>query len=411
MRIYSHSSLGSFETCPRQYWYRYIGKPEIEKVETIEAFLGNRVHDTLEKLYKLRRGGRVLSEEETLELFESVWAEEWSDDILIVNEELTAEDYKRVGREALAAYHRRYAPFDQARTLRLEARVGLDLDGSGRYRMQGFVDRIARRGDGTYEIHDYKTSSHLPTQGEADEDRQLALYQIGLEGMWNDGAAVDLIWHYVRFDTHLVSHRTPEQLQGVRESCIKLIDDIESRGRDEESFPTRPSSLCPWCAFRTICPATRHEYATAGLPPKEFKADNGVQLVDRWAQTVEKRKALEAEARELKDLEEELQSLVEEFAMKEGLEAVVGSAYRAEIVKTSGVEFPRTGSELREAFEEVLKETGLWDQVAAPVHAKLAALLNNPEALPLEARKLLERFLEPFEKIKAKLKKKKEDEE
>jgi hypothetical protein len=29
----------------------------------------------------------------------------------------------------------------------------------------------------------------------------------------------------------------------------------------------------------------------------------------------------------------------------------------------------------------------------------------------LEARKLLERFLEPFEKIKAKLKKKKEDEE
>jgi hypothetical protein len=276
--------------------------------------------------------------------------------------------------------------------------------------MQGFVDRIARRGDGTYEIHDYKTSSGLPTQAEADEDRQLALYQIGLEGMWKDVGAVDLIWHYVRFDTDLVSHRTPEQLQGVREGCITVIEDIESRGREGERFPTNPSALCPWCDFRAICPATRHEYATAALPPKEFKKDDGVQLVDRWAEAVEKRKALEAEAGELKDLEEELQAQVEEFAMKEGLEGVVGSAYRAEIVKTSGVEFPRTGSDMREAFEAVLKETGLWDLVAAPVHAKLASLLNDPDALPPEARRRLKSFLEPFESIRAKLKKKKEEE-
>jgi RecB family exonuclease len=443
MRIHSHSSLGSFENCPRQYWYQYIGKPPVERVDTIEAFLGTCVHETLEALYQLRLRGRVLSHEETLEGFETVWAKGWSDTIRIVSEELKAEDYKQAGREALTSYYRRYAPFDQATTLRLEAKVIFDLDprwslprtpirggdddphptlsrkrerergergDSRRYRMQGYVDRIARRGDGTYEIHDYKTSSGLPTQAEADEDRQLALYQIGLEGMWNDVAAVDLIWHYVRFDTDLVSHRTPEQLQGVRKDCITVIDDIESRGREEEKFPTNPSSLCPWCDFRTICPATRHEYATAALPPKEFKADDGVQLVDRWAETVEKRKELEAEAAELRELEEELQGLVEEFAMKEGLEAVVGSAYRAEIVKTSGVEFPRTGSELREAFEAVLKETGLWDRVAAPLHAKLASLLNNPDELPPEARKLLERFLEPFERIQAKLKKKKEEE-
>jgi len=37
MRIHSHSSLGSFENCPRQYWYQYIGKPPVERVDTIEA--------------------------------------------------------------------------------------------------------------------------------------------------------------------------------------------------------------------------------------------------------------------------------------------------------------------------------------------------------------------------------------
>jgi len=423
MRIHSHSSLGSFENCPRQYWYQYIGKPPVERVDTIEAFLGTCVHGTLETLYRLRLRGRVLSQEEALDAFESAWAKGWSDTIRVVSEELKAGDYKRAGREALASYYRRHAPFDQATTLRLEARVIFDLDprwslppasiGGGddsRYRMQGYVDRIARRGDGTYEIHDYKTSSHLPTQAEADEDRQLALYQIGLQGMWKDVEAVDLIWHYVRFDTDLVSHRTPEQLQGVREACIKVIIDIESRGREEEGFPTNPSALCPWCDFRAICPATRHEYATAALTPKKFKEDDGVQLVDRWAETVEERKALEAEVRQLKELEDELQSRVEEFAMKEGLEALVGSAYRAEIVKTSGVEFPRTGSELRPAFDAVLKETGLWDLVAAPAHAKLASLLSDPDALPPEARRRLERFLEPFESIRAKLRKKKEEE-
>jgi putative RecB family exonuclease len=422
MRIYSHSSLGSFETCPRQFWYRYIGKPEIEKVETIETFLGSRVHETLEKLYELRSSGRVLSEEETLELFESLWAKEWSDDILIVKEELTVEDYKRIGREALAAYYRRYAPFDQARTLRLEPRVMMNLGprrslpstpigggDDGQYKMQGYIDRVARRSDGTYEIHDYKTSSHLPTQAEADQDRQLALYQMGLEGMWNDVQAVDLIWHYLRFDTDLVSHRTSEQLQEVREACIATIDEIESRGRDEDSFPTHPSGLCPWCEFRTICPATRHQYATEALPPEEFAADDGVQLVDRWAEVVESRKALEAAAGGLKNLEDELEAQVVAFALKEGLERVVGSGYRAEIVKASGVEFPRAGSELREAFEAVLKEAGLWELVSGPNHQRLASLLNNPEELSPEARRRLEKFLEPYERVQAKLKKKDEE--
>ena len=55
MRIHSHSSLGSFENCPRQYWYQYIGKPDVERVDTIEAFLGTCVHETLEELYRIGR--------------------------------------------------------------------------------------------------------------------------------------------------------------------------------------------------------------------------------------------------------------------------------------------------------------------------------------------------------------------
>ena len=113
----------------------------------------------------------------------------------------------------------------------------------------------------------------LPTQEQADEDAQLALYQIGVEGMWDDVEQVDLVWHYVRFDKEIRSKRTPEQLDALRQSRIAVIDDIESRGKDEANFPTRPSRLCDWCDFRELCPATRHAVAVQALPPKEFKDD------------------------------------------------------------------------------------------------------------------------------------------
>ncbi|MGH9578498.1 MAG: PD-(D/E)XK nuclease family protein, partial [Terriglobales bacterium] len=50
MPIYSHSRLSTFEQCPQRYKFQYLDRltPDFE---SIEAFLGSRVHDTLEKLY------------------------------------------------------------------------------------------------------------------------------------------------------------------------------------------------------------------------------------------------------------------------------------------------------------------------------------------------------------------------
>jgi hypothetical protein len=68
------------------------------------------------------------------------------------------------------------------------------------------------------------------------------------------------------------------------------------------------------------------------------------------------------------------------------------------------------GSEQRPAFETVLKETGLWDLCATPNHQRLASLLNNPKEIPPQARRRLKRFLVPFEKFRAKLRRRKEEE-
>jgi len=97
VHIYSHSRVSTFETCPRQYWYGYIEKPDIERVTTVEAFLGSQVHETLEDLYQRRPNGRLMSVEEMLACYEEVWECNWEDSIRIVRPKLTADDFREVG--------------------------------------------------------------------------------------------------------------------------------------------------------------------------------------------------------------------------------------------------------------------------------------------------------------------------
>ena len=43
MTTYSYSRLGTFDDCPRKYYYQYVAKIKLEeRPEGIEAFLGSR---------------------------------------------------------------------------------------------------------------------------------------------------------------------------------------------------------------------------------------------------------------------------------------------------------------------------------------------------------------------------------
>ena len=63
--IYSHSRLSSFENCPKKFEFRYILNVEAE-TEGIEAFVGKRVHEILERLYLFVEDGKVPSLEKVI---------------------------------------------------------------------------------------------------------------------------------------------------------------------------------------------------------------------------------------------------------------------------------------------------------------------------------------------------------
>ena len=264
--VFSHSRLSSFEKCPKQFYFRYVLRLPAE-TESVEAFLGKRVHEVLERLYLVVREGRVPSLAQVVRRFHANWEEAFqAERVRIVRNELDPAHYREVGVRSLRNFYRRYYPFDGEETLGIEERVSFALDAAGTYRMQGVIDRLVRARDGAVEIHDYKTGRRVPPQRALDEDRQLALYQLGLAARLDGAPEVRLVWHYLAVDQVRVSRRSAEQLEALRERTIGLIDSIQG----EQRFEPRPGPLCSWCEYRERCPIFASSVPAA--PPVESAA-------------------------------------------------------------------------------------------------------------------------------------------
>ena len=248
--LYSHSRLSSFENCPKQFEFRYILKVPRE-TESVEAFVGKRVHEILERLYLFVGRGQIPGVEKVVDRYHKLWEETWDPErVRIVREGTPLAFYRELGERCLRGYYARHYPFDEDETLGIEKRVVFPLDEAGEYRMQGIIDRISRARDGTIEVHDYKTGARVPSQQRLDEDRQLALYQIGLAREYGDDVPYRLVWHFVARNQIRTSTRTPEELAVLREKTIERIDEI----RRTTVFPPRKIALCNWCEYKPLCP-------------------------------------------------------------------------------------------------------------------------------------------------------------
>jgi hypothetical protein len=360
MSEYSISQLGKFEECALQYKFIYVDRID-RREEGIEAFLGQRFHGAMEWLYA-ERAFRVVPLAELLEHYEKDWVNRWHFEVKITKEGRTADEYRLMGRRFIEDYYRRHHPFDEGRVLGLERHIRFPLDDAGRYNCKGIIDRLMLAPDGVFEIHDYKTGSKLPEQRELDEDRQLALYQIGVEKLWPEARekGVRLVWHEVAFDIEMRSTRTPEALEKLKAELGALIDRIEA----ETAFPLHESGLCDWCPYWDLCPAKKHLAKIKALPEAKWKDEPGVAIVDAYAEGWRKKKELEAGEKVVEAELEELRKAAIAFAEKEGVQVIAGTDARLRVTGKDRIISPGKGTEARAALEGKLRELGVWDEVA-----------------------------------------------
>lgn len=360
--IYSHSRINCFENCKQQFKFRYIDKIDLG-LEGIEAFMGKRVHETLEFLYHELNNGKIPEIKELLTVYTRDWDKYWHENIRIVKEQYSVDDYKKLGEKCLLNYYHEHQPFDQP-VLAIEKRVLINIDG---IKIQGFIDRLDMK-DGYYEIHDYKTGGSLPPQNKIDTDRQLALYQLGIQEMFDDVKDVKLVWHYLSFGKRLESKRTPKDLELLKGQIKKVVTQIET---EKEYLPNK-SMLCNWCDYKSICPAfeVERQKSLSGAEPDK--------IVDEYVELNNQAKLLKTQIIKAKER-------IKNFSEIHKLETIKSNSHELKLINIDKIS-PPSKAEIYVEFISKLKELNVYDKVVDLNVEKLSELLNEEELVAKELR-------------------------
>ncbi|MBL7147837.1 MAG: PD-(D/E)XK nuclease family protein [Nanoarchaeota archaeon] len=349
MALYSHSRLSTFEQCPLKFKYKYIDKIDSEIEATIEVFLGSRVHEILEKLYNDLKFQKLNSLQELINFFHEQWEKHWNENIVIIRNEYTKENYKDMGIKFITDYYNKYKPFNDSRLISTEERIVIDLDEN--HQLQGYIDRLSFK-DGVYQIHDYKTANNLPLQEYLDHDRQLALYSIAVKERYQDAKEIKLIWHFLAFDKELSSSRTDQELENLKKETLELIKGIE----DCKEFSHKVSKLCDWCEFRNLCPNFSHLYELEKKEIKEYKDDHGLKLVDKYSELKLKEKEI---SEELDNLKKE----IVKFSFDKNINTVFGSDSKIKIWIRDCLKLPGKHDWKFKEIVKILKNSEVWDKI------------------------------------------------
>lgn len=245
VKIYSHSKLWLYEHCPEAYKIKYIDKKFPELPKSIEAFLGDIVHQSLDWFYTELLKVNIVSLDDFIHQFIQYWKRNFSEELRI-NSSFNENHYFNKGIKFLVDYYEKNKPFPD-NTIATEKEFFFDLDEKGEYKIRGFIDRIVlNKKENEYEVHDYKTNDWLKSQEEIDADGQLAFYHLGINDLFGKQEKVKLVWHFLAHNRKMESRRTQQELKHLKEETFILIKKIEST----VSWPACGKKWCDWCEYK-----------------------------------------------------------------------------------------------------------------------------------------------------------------
>jgi len=304
---FSYSQISSYEMCPMQYKLVYIDGIK-RKYESIESYMGKRVHGVLEWLYKPENKEKLINFDKICEQYDKEWISNWNTNIFVVNVKYSRKEkqytypllsetelerkhnfFYSIGKECLSNYYKDFYPFDQSvfgRELELTFSVNeYDKNNEPKfdkatekcikeakpikvYPFKGIIDRIDKPYEQKWEIHDYKTGKRAKNYSQLKNNFQLALYQIGVKQNFKDVGEVNLIWHSLRHNTNITISHTDKQLYKIEKKIVAIINRIKKQITNLEQFKAKPdhnkSTICNWCSVWDECSAK------SGLPNPSF---------------------------------------------------------------------------------------------------------------------------------------------
>ena len=385
--IYSYSAISTFENCPLKFKFAYVDKIKPLR-KNIESFMGSRVHETLEKLYRDKLFAKVDSLQELISFYNERWKKEMHGNVFVVKG-YEIENYRKMGEMYIRDYYNTYKPFDEGKIIALEKRIFFPLN--EKYWINGIIDRIAEK-DGIYEVHDYKTSLYFPSLNELDET-QLAIYAIALQNLYG-AEEIELVWHYLAFNKEIRIRR--KSYEYVKEEIINKIEKIEN-AKKEGKFPAKESALCEYCEYQPICPLFKHRYKIDEMEAEEVAKEDGFSLVNKYWE-------IERKIEELETMKEELRKKLIDYARKNEVEHIYGGDKLVKIKFYRNLHFKDD-----KIVESILKKEGLYEKFSRLDFIALSKAFEK-DAIPRYIKEKLKEIMEEREVIRIYLKEVKREE-
>lgn len=243
----SPSRASSFKQCPRLFRYRSIER--LPEPVTVHQARGTTAHLALERLFDLPAPRRTA--DRLYDLFREVWTELRRDpdysELFDSREEERDWGVKSLG--IIANYLALEDPVSAA-PLHRELEMAEDLGGIS---VRGILDRLDTRPDGKLVIIDYKTGAAPPERYALPAFFALKIYALLVRRRFGRAPA-ELRLMYLGSSTVYSIPVDDRMLDGIERQVNALAEAI-SKAMERDHFPPRPSVLCGWCSFRSICPA------------------------------------------------------------------------------------------------------------------------------------------------------------
>lgn len=238
----SYSKMSLYLNCPRSYRKLYIDKVP-PKPQPFFSF-GTTIHETFEEVYDPINPIEKPTLEEVIEIYERVRLRHRegfdSDEI--------EEKYRQDGIAQITTFYNTYIkdqPFKPAYSIEDYFEIPC-----GKYAvMTGFIDRIDKLDDGTFEILDYKTEPTMRSQEAVDNDDQLSIYYWACEDTFNLKIS-KLSLLMLDFDVKLETTRTRDSIPKV----IEAIDKTAYEMIHETEFAPKINKYCKSCDHLHDCP-------------------------------------------------------------------------------------------------------------------------------------------------------------
>lgn len=251
--IFSYSKIQTFDSCPQKYKINYIDK--VRKThESIEAFMGKRVHEVLDWLFKnYEEIGHYITLDILLNKYKELWEEKWHENIYSANIPVmykikfkSKDDLYHLGIKCLVNYYNRYQPNFTQNIFKTEMKCEVTING---VKFRGYIDRVDKYKNGLYEIFDYKTGKQPKSKSNITRNLQLIIYQLAIQERYNDCKDVILNWYYLQSNEIVSVKYTSQKINELKNNIFKRILDIKG----EKKFLAKESLLCEWCYFWEEC--------------------------------------------------------------------------------------------------------------------------------------------------------------